>query len=500
MRRNIKKKVLSNKGLNLTLVDQVMLLGTVAILLVGIIMFAFGMKTSKENQVKMVEDALDTLAMNHKSQMETFIEDNMENLELLATFPQVYEMDQKEQKAFLKGRGPKAGFKHIFVVDMKGQGYYFDEGVVRDQSGEQFFQWLIENGSYVTPPFYWEDEVISTLCVPIYDKDRKQVGFLCGALDLTQIRDVFSNTQIILGGEWFIINDQGDYMAHQDMDKVIRQESLFGEKNSEFSLIQKSMIDKQDREGTITLQGDTWLTRIVYMKDYQWLLVVGCREDAILEDLHRLDILRVIHATGSLLLFVLLIRLVYCWKKSDKKNYTDVLTKCNSRASFERVLEKLEGNPRYRISVIYMDLNGFKEVNDTFGHEQGDRVLIAFAKSLTGVFKKQGFVARLGGDEFVCIMLDAKEEEIDHLLTQVHESLKTRIRKEGLPAFVTTAYGVAHREKNCLGSLSDVTTEADRRMYENKGEIRRAQSREMREIPVETEVSKETTEEGNIKE
>lgn len=484
MKKKKGKNLLNTKGLNLTWVDRVMLAGTIIILVVGMVLFGFAMKASEENRMQMVEDAMDTLAMNQKLQMESFIEENMDTLKLLAAFPEVYGMDTEEQRAFLKGRAAKAGFSHIFVVNTKGQGYYVDEDVTRNHSQELFFQWLTENDTFVTPPYYTEDKAISTLSVPIYDSGRNKVGYLCGALDLTQIRDLFSGNQFVLDGEWFLINTQGTYMAHSDMNKVTRQESLFNEKKSELSLVEKAIAEKAGQEGNITLRGAEWFCKVVYMEDYQWLLVVGCKESNILKDLNRLDVLHLLHTVGMILLFLLLVRLVYCWRKSDKKNYTDTLTGANSRASFERVLEKLEGNAEHRISIIYMDLNRFKEVNDTYGHEQGDRLLIAFAKSLMEVFKKQGFVARLGGDEFVCIMLDAAEEQIDRLIEQVHEKLRHKMKKEGLPTFVTTSYGVAHREKNYLGKLSEVTTEADKRMYEYKEAMRRKSAPVPRETPV----------------
>lgn len=482
MKKKTGKNLLNNKGLNLTWVDRAMLTGTIVILVVGMILFSFAMKASEEDRMQMVSDAMNTLAENQKMQMESFIEENMDTLSLLASFPEVYGMDTAAQRQFLKGRASKAGFSHLFIVDMKGQGYYVDEDVTRDHSQELFFQWLTENTTFVTPPYYTEDKAISTLSVPIYDSDRNKVGYLCGALDLTQIRDLFSGNQFLLDGEWFLINSQGTYMVHSDMNKVTKQESLFNEKKSDLALVEKAIAEKSDQEGNITLRGAEWFCKIVYMEDYQWLLVVGCKEANILKDLNRLDVLHILHTAGMLLLFLLLLRLVYCWKKSDKKNYTDALTGCNSRASYERLLEKLEGNSEHRIAIIYMDLNRFKEVNDTYGHEQGDRLLIAFARSLQEIFKKQGFVARLGGDEFVCIMLDAGEEQIDGLLAKVHERLKHKMTKEGLPTFVTTSYGVAFREKNYLGKLSEVTTEADRRMYEHKEEMHRKCASMMQEV------------------
>ena len=129
-------------------------------------------------------------------------------------------MDTSVQEEFLKGRANRAGFSHFFVVDLEGQGYYFDEELTRDHRSEQFFEWLTEYGTFVTPPFYTQDKAISTLSVPIYDNKRNKVGYLCGALNLFQIREVFSDNEFILDGEWFLVNTEGVYMVHSDMRKV----------------------------------------------------------------------------------------------------------------------------------------------------------------------------------------------------------------------------------------------------------------------------------------
>jgi len=62
-----------------------------------------------------------------------------------------------------------------------------------------------------------------------------------------------------------------------------------------------------------------------------------------------------------------------------------------------------------QLCVLYFDLDGFKGVNDRFGHEAGDYVLETAASRLQGTLRASDFVARLGGDEFVAVLLDAKE-------------------------------------------------------------------------------------------
>jgi diguanylate cyclase (GGDEF)-like protein len=92
----------------------------------------------------------------------------------------------------------------------------------------------------------------------------------------------------------------------------------------------------------------------------------------------------------------------------------DSLTGLPNRLMFERVaareLEQV-GCELRGAAVGLLDLNGFKEINDTLGHHDGDQVLVEFARRLRGVLGSEGHVARLGGDEFALLLLDVDDEE-----------------------------------------------------------------------------------------
>ena len=168
------------------------------------------------------------------------------------------------------------------------------------------------------------------------------------------------------------------------------------------------------------------------------------------------------------ILIYCIVRIIYSWKKSNKKIYTDTLTQCNSRAACLDLLDRLEENRKQQITIVYMDLNRFKWVNDTYGHDKGDELLKIFANVLMQTLGKEGFVGRMGGDEFIAMLLDTTEEELLQLWQQVEEELLKQSDKLGFPYQITSSYGYAIREKGDKTSLNVILQLADMKMYENK--------------------------------
>jgi diguanylate cyclase (GGDEF)-like protein len=88
--------------------------------------------------------------------------------------------------------------------------------------------------------------------------------------------------------------------------------------------------------------------------------------------------------------------------------YNDVLTGLPNRLSFNVYLENLLNTEQSRnLAVMFIDLNRFKHINDTLGHEYGDMLIKEVAKRLSYFLKDDSFVARLGGDEFVVVLNNA---------------------------------------------------------------------------------------------
>lgn len=170
---------------------------------------------------------------------------------------------------------------------------------------------------------------------------------------------------------------------------------------------------------------------------------------------------------AMILLIVLLI--FYVFKQKDLKKYnkqleelstTDSLTKLYNRRKIDEILNSLK-NKKY--SLVLLDIDNFKEINDVFGHLEGDKVLIKIADLLKKNINSNDILGRWGGEEFLLICKNTKENEahlIAERLRELIENYDFEIRK------ITASFGVSEASKET--SIKDVLAKADIAMYNAK--------------------------------
>jgi len=149
----------------------------------------------------------------------------------------------------------------------------------------------------------------------------------------------------------------------------------------------------------------------------------------------------------------------------------DGLTSLPNRVLIKERLENaLERSLRsaYSIGLLFIDLDKFKLVNDTYGHEAGDQLLINVAKALSEHVRPGDTVARLGGDEFVILCENIKSEEIlIHLAQRINDALRVPLMFDGKEIISTASIGLAlgHGDTH---SAEDLLRESDTAMYASK--------------------------------
>lgn len=148
----------------------------------------------------------------------------------------------------------------------------------------------------------------------------------------------------------------------------------------------------------------------------------------------------------------------------------DVLTGLPNRALFnDRVAQALAraARSRERFAVVFIDLDNFKDINDSLGHETGDVLLRSVADRLQGELRIQDTVARLGGDEFVVLVEQLKVGEIEALVERCRTTLAQPVTVHGQDLFVTASLGIAFYPED--GSeVSQLLQSADAAMYRAK--------------------------------
>jgi diguanylate cyclase (GGDEF)-like protein len=120
------------------------------------------------------------------------------------------------------------------------------------------------------------------------------------------------------------------------------------------------------------------------------------------------------------------------------------------------------------VSLIYMDLDRFKTINDTLGHHVGDQALIRVADLLRNTFRSSDIVARIGGDEFAVLALETASESGEWLAQRIRDAVDARNRstREAYQLHVSVGVARAHAEDRVR--LEDLLAHADAAMYHEK--------------------------------
>ena len=161
-------------------------------------------------------------------------------------------------------------------------------------------------------------------------------------------------------------------------------------------------------------------------------------------------------------------------QESKKKLLRDPLTELPNRLAFEERIA-LELN-RYKrnyenICIAMWDIDHFKKVNDTYGHDAGDRVLKLLSKIITTRVRKVDMFARIGGEEFVLLMPDTSLDNALLLNDQLRDSLaNSGFHYDGSPCPITASVGIARIEE--YDNVDSVMRKADEALYTSKREGR----------------------------
>jgi len=150
----------------------------------------------------------------------------------------------------------------------------------------------------------------------------------------------------------------------------------------------------------------------------------------------------------------------------------DVLTGLPNRSLFlEQVgltLGRLRRRPDRRFAVVFMDLDGFKQVNDTLGHAAGDELLLVVADRLTRCVRPQDTVARFGGDEFAMLLDESGSEgEVEAVAARIQAEIQQPISIDGAEARVRASMGIAIAVP-AYESAEEILLHADSAMYAAK--------------------------------
>ena len=178
----------------------------------------------------------------------------------------------------------------------------------------------------------------------------------------------------------------------------------------------------------------------------------------------------------ALFVYIYITRILYSFRisESDARGKlqaqagVDKLTGLYNKGRMENLCFEYFGDHDEDLAILVIDFDNFKKVNDTFGHQQGDQVLKAFGKLLSGVVTEKDFVGRIGGDEFMIMMTQvAGISEVEQVADQIVQKTHDLLSDEMIFDF-SCSIGIALRSQDRDCNYDKLFANADRAVYQTK--------------------------------
>lgn len=149
----------------------------------------------------------------------------------------------------------------------------------------------------------------------------------------------------------------------------------------------------------------------------------------------------------------------------------DELTQISNRRGFLTLAEKalkISSRSKLPLSLAYFDLNGFKAINDKFGHAEGDHALVTFAQLMKSCFRGSDIFARLGGDEFVVLLTNSDERFAQQSIQRFRNKISQYNEQENKDYNITFSDGIVAIVPDSNSSVEALLQRADTLMYQQK--------------------------------
>jgi len=141
--------------------------------------------------------------------------------------------------------------------------------------------------------------------------------------------------------------------------------------------------------------------------------------------------------------FIIISSVLHYFKVEREKARIDFLTRISNRRHFEEILtDEIQRSDRYNhpLTIVYMDVDNFKAINDNLGHRAGDKILTTISSIITSNIRSTDFIARLGGDEFAFLLVETSENQAKIFIKKVQHELLMSMEAHAFP--VTFSFGI----------------------------------------------------------
>ncbi len=261
-----------------------------------------------------------------------------------------------------------------------------------------------------------------------------------------------------------------------DYDKLIEASKIHSNNGVNIALVSNNSDGESNRviEGNKTTVDNYDISYPIYIPNSNWTLFATYKDFDENESIHKF---KMVFMTLGIVTFAigyfLLLVLVKNYLRAQSLSLHDELTKLPNRRYLFHEMHKImarEGS-NVEFTILNIDLNKFKQINDSLGHEAGDEVLKHTASSLNRCLRSSDFISRIGGDEFVAILhRTSKQEDVTTVIHKIHLYLESSpLRWNDQKIWISLSVGsYSYSGEADPKLINDILSAADKNMYLNK--------------------------------
>ncbi|MDP2849699.1 MAG: sensor domain-containing diguanylate cyclase [Sulfuricurvum sp.] len=370
----------------------------------------------------------------------------------------------------------KYGMFVAFLVSEKTQSYYTQNGFLEHLSSSKpnnawYFNFKkVQENNEINLDFNnnLDNSLIMFINHKIYDNEYHLVGATGIGLKISYINDMLKRFRQEYNFTVMFVNEEGQIILSERTDSKIQNLS----DTPELKSLSDQIIVKDSKILEYQKNGENYLLKTKYIPELDLYLLVEAKLDDFTANVRQTFYLNL---AASLLVtviitFIILLMIRGYNEKLEFMARNDTLTGLMNRSAFNDSfndflhLSKRNGDP---LSLIFFDIDNFKTINDTLGHQVGDSVLIRIAELLKARLRRTDIVGRWGGEEFILGLIDTDQENAEVIAETLRSAFEEDARLIHLaPSPVTASFGIVTARTG--DTIDTLLTRADSAMYRAK--------------------------------
>lgn len=383
---------------------------------------------------------------------------------------------EKIQK-YLDSIKNKYGLLSAFLVSHKTKNYYTQDGFLEtvhksNPRNQWYFRFKdIAQNHEINLDFneHLSNTLMMFINFKMFDRNYNYLGATGIAMQISYIDDMLRSFKENYKLTVSFLDKQGNIV----LSKEYNQKELINiDAIEELAQYKDEILSKNTKILEYTKNGSKHLLNIKYIEELDIYLLVSAKLDDFTSDTKNTFYL---NSSISLLLTLLVTLIIvsviskYHKKLENLANY-DMLTMLPNRRNFKDKFEHfllLSQRNKKALSLLYIDVDNFKKINDNFGHQIGDEILKEFTLILKQSIRKTDLYARWGGEEFLVAFVDTPIDEAENISNKIRKTIENSVRmQELIHQSCTISAGLT--QCNDEDTIDSVTTRADKAMYNAK--------------------------------